>query len=258
MSLWPSSWIPSPPLALLILMIAGHVLADFLLQTREGVEAKKRGSGYGTHGLSVLGAHLVVLAPLWSLSVGGVVAGIALLHLVVDWAKSNLLPAHRVSLKTFSLDQAAHLSVILIGWAVLVRTDAVPGFQWIEPQHMGTYLGGAILASAFSFNATGGSVIVEGILGLLPDDGEDGRRPAGYVGAGRLIGILERTLMLALILYDQWAAIVLLIAAKSIARFEEIKVRKFAEYYLVGTLASFLVALIMGFVLKDVLFPLFT
>jgi len=52
--------------------------------------------------------------------------------------------------------------------------------------------------------------------------------------------------VLFLVFYGQWAAAVLLLTAKSIARFEELKDRRFAEYYLVGTLASLLVAVATG------------
>lgn len=68
-----------------------------------------------------------------------------------------------------------------------------------------------------------------------------------------MIGGLERTLTLILILLGQWAAIVLLITAKSFARFEELKERRFAEYYLIGTLTSLLVAILTGIVLRHVL-----
>lgn len=51
------------------------------------------------------------------------------------------------------------------------------------------------------------------------------------------------------------AALGLLIAAKSIARFEELKERRFAEYYLVGTLTSLLVAIVVGLLLLEVLAP---
>ncbi len=44
----------------------------------------------------------------------------------------------------------------------------------------------------------------------------------------------------------QWAALAVVLAAKSIARFEELRDRPFAEYYLVGTLASLLVAVLTG------------
>lgn len=145
--------------------------------------------------------------------------------------------------------------VVLGGWLLLVHIDQAPSSQWLSPSQMGLYLAGAILAAAFAFNGTGGSAVVTGILNLLPQDRADGPEAGGCEGAGRLIGILERTLMLLLVLYGQWAATVLLVTAKSIARFEEIKKRKFAEYYLVGTLASFLVAAVTALMLTAVVFP---
>jgi len=72
---------------------------------------------------------------------------------------------------------------------------------------------------------------------------------SGVPGSGRIIGQLERTLGLVLILIGQWAALAILIAAKSVARFEELKEREFAEYYLVGTLSSLTVAVAVGMLL---------
>lgn len=42
-----------------------------------------------------------------------------------------------------------------------------------------------------------------------------------------------------------WQAVALVVAVKSIARFEELKQRAFAEYFLVGTLTSVLVAIVL-------------
>lgn len=249
-----SSWAPSPSTALLALLIVGHVLADFLVQARDDVEAKRQGRGFIAHGAAVFLTHLVLLVPLVSLEIAAAVLGITIVHVGIDWAKSRLIPASWGHLKPFALDQAAHVAVIVAAWCALAHAGAIPGYRWLSASDIGVYVGGAVLASAFVFTASGGSVIVTGILNLLPrHEVEEGT--AGYAGAGRMIGILERTLMLALVLYGEWAAIALLITAKSIARFEEIKVRKFAEYYLVGTLASLLVALVIGFALVEVLLP---
>ena len=67
---------------------------------------------------------------------------------------------------------------------------------------------------------------------------------------GRMIGILERMLVLTLVLVGQWGALGLVMAAKSIARFEDLKHRSFSEYYLIGTLASLLVATVSGLLVK--------
>lgn len=64
--------------------------------------------------------------------------------------------------------------------------------------------------------------------------------------AGTWIGWLERFLILTFILLQQYAAIGFLVAAKSIFRFSES--RKIGEYVLIGTLLSFVIAVIVGLV----------
>lgn len=60
--------------------------------------------------------------------------------------------------------------------------------------------------------------------------------PSPQLRAGRLIGELERFLTLTLVLTGHYDAVGFVIAAKSVARFEMIRVQ--AEYFLVGTLTS--------------------
>ncbi|MBI2537686.1 MAG: hypothetical protein HYW06_12150 [Gemmatimonadetes bacterium] len=61
-----------------------------------------------------------------------------------------------------------------------------------------------------------------------------------------MIGVLERALALTLVLLGQYGALGLLIAAKALARFRALEDRDFAEYFLIGTLASLLHALVVG------------
>lgn len=57
--------------------------------------------------------------------------------------------------------------------------------------------------------------------------------------AGRKIGSIERLIMLTFIAMNQYAAMGLVLTAKSIARYDKItKDERFAEYYLLGTLLS--------------------
>ena len=69
----------------------------------------------------------------------------------------------------------------------------------------------------------------------------------GLEKAGKVIGYLERFLILTFVLYSQYAAIAFIFTGKSIARFESIKK---TEYYLVGTFASFSWAIFWGLMLK--------
>lgn len=68
----------------------------------------------------------------------------------------------------------------------------------------------------------------------------------GLERAGATIGYFERALTLTFVLVGQYEAIALILAAKSVARFEGLKKREFAEYYLIGTLSSMLFAMLVG------------
>ena len=81
------------------------------------------------------------------------------------------------------------------------------------------------------------------------DDREagDGRLDEREYNAGRVIGILERWLMLLVILWsDSLNALPLIIAAKGLARMKQLEEKEFAEYMLVGTFLSVLMALLLG------------
>lgn len=68
-------------------------------------------------------------------------------------------------------------------------------------------------------------------------------------GASKIIGWLERFLILIFIYIGYYQGIGFILAAKSILRYGEIKSeldRKFAEYVIVGTLLSFALAITIG------------
>ena len=94
-----------------------------------------------------------------------------------------------------------------------------------------------------------GGVVVPMITGLLRAES-----PVGAKNAGKYIGVLERLLLTTLIIY--WptldaTAIGLIFSAKSVARFPEFKAQNFAEYYLLGTLTSFLIAIASGLLVRS-------
>ncbi|MCL1830575.1 MAG: DUF3307 domain-containing protein [Oscillospiraceae bacterium] len=78
------------------------------------------------------------------------------------------------------------------------------------------------------FTATGLSAVIAG----------NSLKSGEFVAAGNIIGMLERSLVFILILFDQYAAIGFLMTAKTITRFKDLEDRNIAEYYLIGTLLS--------------------
>lgn len=70
---------------------------------------------------------------------------------------------------------------------------------------------------------------------------------------GKLIGYLERLLVIILTAVGAYPSIAFIIAAKSIARFKQLDDRNWAEYFLLGTLSSIFLGLMLGLVVQGVL-----
>lgn len=239
----------TPDAWLLASLVAGHLLGDFLFQSGRMVEGKRRLRPLAAHALVVVLIHLGALAPFLSVRVLAGVVAIGASHAVIDAVKARSDPR----LATFLLDQAAHLLVLVAVWVALSRPGvaaAAPPPVWAAP-----FVLTVVVAGSFAFLATGGSAIVSATLAGLSPGLEAREEQPGVKGSGRLIGVLERATTVVLIVVGQWAAIGLLLTAKSIARFEELKQRDFAEYYLVGTLTSLLVAVLVGLTLTALLVP---
>ncbi|HEY3165140.1 MAG TPA: DUF3307 domain-containing protein [Candidatus Limnocylindrales bacterium] len=82
--------------------------------------------------------------------------------------------------------------------------------------------------------------VPQSVVGSSPltDPAEIGAR------VGSTIGVLERLLVVVFVLTGSDVAIGFVVAAKTLARFRQLDDRAFAEYYLLGTLASVSVAII--------------
>ena len=68
-------------------------------------------------------------------------------------------------------------------------------------------------------------------------------------GAGSYIGIIERLMIYGAIISLNWSLIGFLLAAKSVFRFGDMRDshdRKYTEYVFVGTLLSFMAAILCG------------
>ena len=201
-------------------LLAAHVAADFLLQSKQMAEGKDRPAWLLAHGgivwltaLAALGGPVEALLP---------VTGLALAHMAIDWIKTRLGDG----LRPFLADQAAHLATIA-AVAVLapgLATLPLPALQ-----------GAVALAGLVLATRAGGIVVGKLMAGLAADPPTQ-----GLANAGRIIGTLERGLIFLFVVVGQPAGIGFLIAAKSVLRFESAsKDTSAAEYVIIGTLASF-------------------
>ena len=223
-----------------VALVLAHLAADFLLQTDAMIRDKER--------LPVLLGHVgIVTAASWT-ALGFAAVPLLLLlvaatHFVVDlaklrWAASRRARGLEPGFAAFATHQAAHLAVIAV--AAGLWPGAWAAGLWADPDVLARLPEAMALAAGLIATVwTGGYAVREVIAGLkIPiDPATDTSLPQG----GKLIGRLERLMILMLLLADQPDAIGLLIAAKSILRFNELAAsdRRATEYVIIGTLASF-------------------
>lgn len=147
------------------------------------------------------------------------------------------------------------LAELLIVAAALVAGNYLG--KLVEPRTAGLWWGRAgLLAAAYLYACGRGMTVIRAVLelpALQMRREEDRSAGAVELARGRAIGALERALTLTLVLLGQYTAIGLIIAAKSLARLKALEDREFAEYFLVGTLASLLLALLIGVGIRIVL-----
>jgi hypothetical protein len=161
--------------------------------------------------------------------------------LVKGWATGRLSP-----IAIFLGDQALH-GLVLVAvalWATGGLALAWPdwagfvGLAW-SPVGLSMLWALASLLAVTQAAGYGVAALTRPLVAHLRRD----RLEDGLPGAGRLIGYLERLILLALVVAGQPQAIGWLLTAKSILRLGEGlragSERRFLEYILIGTLASF-------------------
>jgi hypothetical protein len=250
------SWsyaIDTPAELLLMLLLCGHVLADFLVQSAHVADRKGQHAGMLLlHGGLTLVTHLLLVLPFLNLTVIAGVFVLALVHTGSDWLKARFERRWNGSLVLFFLDQSIHVALIVYLWQVLIHRNALQGgLVDLSAEWLPLLAGWIVILTGLAFNGKGGTTIVRLLLERFPDVVPQDQR--GYA-MGRTIGLLERALIFILVLLGQWGALGLVLAAKSIARFKELSEQHFADYYLIGTLSSLLVAIVSGVIVRMVVF----
>ncbi len=230
-----------------VVLLLAHLTADFLLQTKSLVKKKKRLSWLALHSL-LNGAAIYLALGCWR---GWVLPLVVFLtHCAVDGLKNRL---NRDKLWMFALDQAYHLLILSLAAAFLVLARA-PLPYWYQPAFEAGKLILALGIGMLLLLPAGGLLIgyfVKPFQDQIRDYyKKNAKKPMeGLANGGKIIGFLERALILVFVLANQFAGIGFLVAAKSIFRFGEFKEsenRKEAEYIIIGTFASYLFAIVVS------------
>jgi hypothetical protein len=221
---------------LAVALLCGHLLADFVSQTKRGAAMKTNPAVLTLHAL-VAAALPYALVGAWTL--WQIPAVTFLTHWLIDFIK---VKSKRRGLMPFAIDQIAHLAVI----AYLVQSTDVAPFvlQWVT--RFGDGYTSVLIVIAGAILVTTVSGIVVGYVVRDLQRAAAITRDSGFPFGGESIGELERFLVFVLILIGQFEAIGFLIAAKSILRFGELKEeRRDAEYVIIGTMWSLVCGLLV-------------
>lgn len=222
-----------------IKLLVAHLIADFMLQPVKWVIHKEANKGKSKY----LYLHVVIhfalyVLVLWDFSLWKIATILSLSHLLIDLLKLYANPWFKNKTIPFFIDQFLHIASIY-----------VCAFYTELPEHFITLFKtinwSLVLAVVF---VTFPSAIIMGKL-LEPMSGQINTDHKSLPNAGKYIGILERLFVLVFILIGHWEAIGLLITAKSVFRFNDLKEsnsRKLTEYILIGTLVSFGLAILTG------------
>ncbi|WP_419887338.1 DUF3307 domain-containing protein [Neobacillus niacini] len=214
-------------------------------------------------------------------------------HFLIDILKIRLLDTLKINneenLKRasfFLIDQLLHLVVILLSGQLFLgyNLTGIHEYFLIEKE-LGTINSVLVIIIVMILATSVSGHMIKILLGSLPNqlltfEGKytfkNERQEAQYsknhtgnralleeynytifskhdLSRGKLIGYIERLLVLVLTFYSAYPAIGFIVAAKSIARFKQMDDRNWAEYFLLGTLTSMFLGISLGILLREVL-----
>lgn len=234
---------------ILIPLLTAHLLADFIFQTDEDVKRK--------HSILVFGKHILIVTILSYLLVGlwyciTIPVIILISHTLIDLLKKTI---KKDSLTIFLVDQAAHYLVI-IGLSIYLESEfrGTTNLFWFN-MWGSVYVKTMVIIIALILVTKFSSIIISYIIKpfqlkifKIENDNKN------EIKTGRIIGYLERLIILILFFAGLPTIIGFLITAKSILRYGEIKNtndKVMVEYILIGTLLSFSIGITITYIATE-------
>lgn len=237
------------------LIILGHVIGDFYVQTDKIAEKKKNSIKYMLiHCLSytiVIGIVFYILSReiLETLIISSF---IFLSHLIIDLFKKKCdKKVVKYEYLFFLIDQAIHIMVLLLSVYIAKQQFCFQMKNELMLNGM-SMRNCSVVATAVLICWKPAALFVSLVFKIIPETIEQANQTMKVnenieteeVKIGSWIGVLEREIILMLGLMGQFGAIGFVLTAKSLARFKQLENKSFAEKYLVGTLLSAFIAIV--------------
>lgn len=231
-------------MTILIRLLFAHILSDFVFQCDkicDGKQAKAPEKFFYQlfHSfIHALTAYLFVAE--WRNWIIPLVIFVS--HTLMDYIKVECM---KKDVTSFIIDQLVHITIIVVLWSLLFGNSEYLCQEFFRTEWNDMNIWIVITAYLLILKPT--SVFLSlFIKRWTPSETTENSLP----NAGEWIGYFERILILTFILTGTPESIGFLLAAKSIFRFGELSKAqeiKTTEYVMIGTLASFTIAILIGF-----------
>lgn len=263
-------------MTILLSLLLVHLLADFPLQTKRMAARKHHDRRVLLHHLSIHATLMllvltffVIIGELTIESAGWLGGSILVFHALLD---ASPLKRQIKQAAAYWMDQTLHIGAIIALTWLFVPVDWSLSFTrpeqilWILCFSLVTteLLGHGIslllipfaprlIESHFERKVTRKEQL-DGVSRLVTHEVEDSARSytTELNGIGRYIGLVERAIITLLVVTNATGAIGFVIALKALARFKQFEDRRFAEYYIIGSLLSILGAILCGLAIRVV------
>lgn len=245
------------------MLSVGHNFADFYMQSAKMSKTKEQKMSWVfLHALCYWGSMFVITLPCVGWNMFIIVSIAATSHFIIDAMKylykkyhkrSNLIRNDSI---LFIVDQVLHFCCLFVIAYVItiknIKIEELDGVAYffdtihVSERNMLAW----ILALLLIYKPS--AILIQKILKLYKPSTEKTNNNiiSKDNNTGRVIGMIERTIMLIFLAIGQYSSVGLVLTAKSIARYDKIsKEQDFAEYYLLGTLLSTIVVVLCSFIL---------
>lgn len=232
-------------------LLIAHFLGDFTFQPNKWIKKRNTNSIRSKYLYYHILVHFALLLLFFINELRNYFPGIVviiLLHYAIDIAKIYLSKKAVLSeFKLFLIDQLLHILTI-----ILVCNYYFP-FEFGLENLVSEKILLIITATILIISVT--PIIIKIFFQRWENDINFDSKDS-LKNAGLYIGIIERIFIVLFININFYEGIGYLLAAKSIFRFGDLtnaKDKKLTEYILLGTLLSFIIAIVIGLILKQTL-----
>ena len=241
--------------SIFFLLLFVHILGDFYFQSQTTARKKVKKLKWVSYHCIIYGVISFVLVKLlvpnfsysllWLFIIGHAVIDITKYYIVKKYLKNNFYDKY-----VFIIDQIIHLLILVFISYYALKSGEVYKYN--------AFINDVLVTMEIPIESLLSLVLklllihkpINIFIALIMNDYKpEDKKKDDTIKAGRMIGAVERIIMLFFLSIKQSSSVGLVLTAKSIARYNKIaEDQKFAEYYLLGTLLSTICVLVVSLI----------